>query len=650
MTGTALSPIAIPRTAPELFGAKPEIGMPAFGVAVEDFDVWREGYAGATVVVLQAGTTTKARIFSDPELASEIENPQVLLTFEDELGRRYGKWGTPVYSASPYWLQINDTGQTSVRRPPIVSLAGADTTYALAQSKRGLIQRTLRDWLDDRVDALAFGSMGDSPAENTATMAAAIGAAAAAGGGEVLLPPGSFEILPTTLPARVVLVGHGRGATVLRCMQAEPAVTIGGAAAGFRRLTLDGINLIPASVGVAGSAIRQVIFDDVEVKRFDIGLRFRGGQHNRWRDLYLTNCNRGADLLGHLNVGQTDAGSAWSDNQWLGGEVSFHTSHGVNVEFFDAQASDFVLQAVAFHDNSGIGLRLEGGQAIALRECSWYDNIINIDVRDDTDASKRPLNITWDLFAEGCWMRGGIARFTNTCRQVQFFRCDFADVTLDLVAPEEAILLRDCTEDAAVQISGSAGKVMRFAQNREGAAVGVSTDATAITAWERELEPGEVVLAEARVIGRQRNGVHHAIYHIEVGAQRPAADLAYDTQTVNFTVGAIMVGAISGARARIVADSDSGASGTLKLRDIDGTFVNGEIITDGSGGSATVSGALVLANAALAGSNTAIRAAVETDATWDCAFDASGGKLRLRVTGAASQTIEWTALVKIAVP
>lgn len=647
---TALSPIGIPRTAPAAFAPKPEIGLPPVGVAVEDFDVWRQGYAGATVVVLKAGTTTKARIFSDPELTIEIENPQVLLTLEDEVGRRYGKWSTAVYSASPYWLQINDTGQTSVRRPPLVSLAGADGTYTLAQSKRGLIQRTLRDWLDDRVDALAFGAMGDSPAENTATLTAAIGASAAAGGGEVLLPPGSFEILPTTLPARVVLVGHGRGATTLRCMQAEPAVTIGGAAAGFRRLTLDGINLVPASVGVAGSAIQQVIFDDVEVKRFDIGLRFRGGQHNRWRDLYLANCNRGADLLGHLNVGQTDAGSAWSDNQWLGGEVSFHTSHGVNVEFFDAQASDFVLQAVVFHNNSGIGLRIEGGQAIALRECSWYDNITNIDVRDDTDASQRPLNITWDLFAEGCWMLGGIARFTNTCRQVQFFRCDFADLVLNLVAPEEAILLRDCTEDAAVQITGSAGKVVRFAQNREGTCTGVSTDGTAITAWERDLEPGEVILAEARVIGRQRNGVNYAIYHIEAGATRPASNLDYDNQTVNFNIGEIIVGGVSGARARIVADTDAGTSGTLALRDIDGEFINGEVITDGLGGSATADGVLAFADAELAGSHTEIRAAVETNADWDCAFDVNGGKFRLRVTGDANETVEWTASVKIVVP
>lgn len=73
---------------------------------------------------------------------------------------------------------------------------------------------------------------------------------------------------------------------------------------------------------------------------------------------------------------------------------------------------------------------------------------------------------------------------------------------------------------------------------------------------------------------------------------RISQTLAYDAQTGNFTVGLKITGATSGATAIILQDSDSGATGTLTLGSITGTFQDNEIITDTSTGSATVNGTL----------------------------------------------------------
>lgn len=66
--------------------------------------------------------------------------------------------------------------------------------------------------------------------------------------------------------------------------------------------------------------------------------------------------------------------------------------------------------------------------------------------------------------------------------------------------------------------------------------------------------------------------------------------LKYKTQTVNFVVGGTLTGGTSGATAVVTADVDAGATGTLTLSTISGTFQNNEIITDGAGGSATADG------------------------------------------------------------
>ena len=67
--------------------------------------------------------------------------------------------------------------------------------------------------------------------------------------------------------------------------------------------------------------------------------------------------------------------------------------------------------------------------------------------------------------------------------------------------------------------------------------------------------------------------------------------LNFDAQTANFVVGETITGAISGATAIILEQSDVGVTGTLTLGSISGIFQDNEIITS-SLGSATVNGTL----------------------------------------------------------
>jgi hypothetical protein len=66
-----------------------------------------------------------------------------------------------------------------------------------------------------------------------------------------------------------------------------------------------------------------------------------------------------------------------------------------------------------------------------------------------------------------------------------------------------------------------------------------------------------------------------------------AREISYTDQTGNFTSGTLLTGADSGATAIILTDDDNVTTGTLTVYHIKGTFLEGEIITDDLGGSAT---------------------------------------------------------------
>jgi hypothetical protein len=73
---------------------------------------------------------------------------------------------------------------------------------------------------------------------------------------------------------------------------------------------------------------------------------------------------------------------------------------------------------------------------------------------------------------------------------------------------------------------------------------------------------------------------------------RISQTLAWDAKTGNFTTGLLLTGGTSGATATILEKSGDTATGTLTLGNISGTFLDNEVITDSSTGSATVNGTL----------------------------------------------------------
>lgn len=89
-----------------------------------------------------------------------------------------------------------------------------------------------------------------------------------------------------------------------------------------------------------------------------------------------------------------------------------------------------------------------------------------------------------------------------------------------------------------------------------------------------------------------RTGDYFFVTNILDGLWRIALTLAYDAQSVNFTVNRKLTGTTSGATAIVLQDSDSGATGTLTLGSVNGTFLDNEPITDTSGGAAVVNGTL----------------------------------------------------------
>ena len=71
-------------------------------------------------------------------------------------------------------------------------------------------------------------------------------------------------------------------------------------------------------------------------------------------------------------------------------------------------------------------------------------------------------------------------------------------------------------------------------------------------------------------------------------------ELNYESGTSDFTMGATLTGATSGATGVIKWFSGDTASGTLTLKEVSGTFHNGETITDDEGGSASANGTEIM--------------------------------------------------------
>lgn len=617
-------------------------------VQITEFALWKKGYAGAIVTAYKAGTTTKANLYTDEALTTAADNPQTLSS-QSISGETYGKFAQPLYTDQAYSIDIDSTDQTGVYRPSLTSLSGEDASAATVLATGATDSHTLADMMarfihvEDYGEFLPSSDPLASSSTNNATLTTAIGIAAANGGGDVIIPSGTFEFTSVTLSEGVRLVGHGHGATTLKSQTASTVITIGGDEAGLSAITIDGVNLQAGSVGLYAKAKNEIRLSQVLVKRFETGVHLQGGRKAEWYDLYISNCTTGAKLHGDNDAGGGADGDELRHNAWVGGLVDLCTTTGVELSYVDKKCWHNSIRDVGFESNTGTALNINGARFTVLVGCWWDSNTTNFAVADDSDITAATENTVIGLNFNGGSMNGGDASFTDTCQDVTLERMELSDVDFTLTLPANNIVVRDCIEDSLVSVLSDGTKWTRCRTIKGDApgASGVTTDATPTKAWSLELEPGQVGNLRAVVVANQRDGEGYGAYHINCSVRRPGSTLAYDAQTSNYTVGSILTGSTSGATARIVADSDAGASGTLTLRDIVGTFENNEEIADESGGNALVNGTISDQNAVLLGTSESVTADDESAVGLAAAFVASGSEIEIQVTGEAAKTYEW---------
>lgn len=622
-------------------------------VRISEFDIWRPGYGGAEVSIMVAGTTDLAPVFTDEALTQSAPNPQTLSSRSDPDGTNYGKFEFPLYTDESYFLDIADIEETGIQRPPLTSLVGEDASAATVTPTGSDQAITVADLVARQVYAANYGLLvtgeSGSAATNTATINLAI--AALTNGGEVILPSGKVKVNSLNVPSNIILCGQGKTSTILESILGATSFTITGNRAGFRKLTLDGNSLTADSVGILSVGNDETFFDEVMVKRFDTGMSFKGGSAHRWTDFSIENCDTGAKLHGDMNAGGGNNGDAFESLLWTGGKVTVCSTAGLDLSYEDALCRNINLCGVGFEDNTGTALKLNGSQFHQLDGCWFSGNTVNVDIQDD-DAillgAEVGDNQVIGVRFNGGFIDGGDFTVTDTAQEVILDTMRINNVEFNMNTPIlNYLYLLNCTE-SAVAIVGEGTKILRKRQTANGEGFGITTGNVATKAWSYTLEPGQIVAANARVIGKQRNGTDRAVYFLACGAYRPASTLAYDTQTANYTVGDILTGASSGATARIVADSDSGATGTLSLTDIVGVFLDNETITGSSGGSAKVNGILSNSNVSLdTVGSTHTRTDYETDGAYNANFVANGTELEVQVTGNTNETVEWTVSVDV---
>lgn len=619
---------------------------------IAEFDIWKPGYGGSPVSIFKAGTSTPANVFKDEDLTIPADNPITLLSMLAPDGTRYGKFPYPLYTNQSYYLDIAGIETTGVIRPELSSLDGEDASTATIKPNGSSTPTTLSKFASLQVFVSMYGEFvegaGGVASTNTATLALAI--AAAVNGGEVNIPTGTYKINSIEVPEGVLIKGMGRESTILQSVIGDKSFVIVGDRAGFKDITLDGVSLTTNSIGVFSARNNEIIFDSVMIKRFEVGMHFKGGYGHIWNDFSIQNTEYGAKLHGDTS----DSGASFEDCVWNGGIVSVATTKGIALEYIDAVCRNISFRNIGFESCSGIALEISGAQFLQFEGCWWNANTNDVVIKDD-DAPLTPLtayqNDVISVHFIGGRMKNGTFSVTGTCQDVILSSMSIEDVDITLTTPlKNFLVMKNCIEDSSVTVAGEATKLIRVNDTNNGGSFGVTTSNTATKAWSMELDPGQIGYFIARVVGRGRNTPQRAIYHIGCGGFRAGSSLAYDTQTANFSKGAVLTGATSGATARIQDDTDSGATGTLVLIDVKGEFLDNEIITDDNGtpGSATVNGSLTPSNAELdTTGNVNIRAIYETNANWVAAFVANGPEIQLMVTGDASQTVEWTIDVDV---
>lgn len=621
------------------------------GLLIPEFDLWRSGYGGNTVTVYVAGTTTLADLFLDLACTDPADNPQVLQSrYVDGIPEPFGKFEAPVYVATSYSLSISNGDRTGIALPALASLDDVDASRALISPRSGDNEFALTDYVERRIDLLNYGDFeasGDAT-NNTQTLETAIGVAAAIGGAYVYLPAGTYPTNPTSLPEGVVLVGARQSATALLVQSTNAAaITIGGDGAGLRDMVLDGVNQPSGSYGVDTLGKNAVVFQDVEIRRFDTGLRMRGGDGNRWVNFSIASCNTNILLSGDFDAATNGEGDNFHNLTWIGGAVAYATEIGLELRAVDGTCANLLFVGVQFEANLGTAIKVRGTHDTRFLNCWSHLNPIALDIDDNTDQPDPAVNTVSRFEWTGGYFDGGTIdttlSFSGTCQAVAFRQTEFKRADIDLAAPEAAIHLFDCITDAQTTVQGITQLLLRHSIDEGGTITGTSSGATTVVAWTEEVPPGESWIMDAKVYAKQSNGTDRGSWWITATIDRPAATLAYHSLAAAFTVGAIVTGETSGSSGRILDDT----AGTLTLNDVTGTFTNNEVITDTSGGDARASGTLSTTGTALSASgNEDIKTPDDgfTGATVE--FVANGNNAELQVTGVASADIIWTVALK----
>ncbi|MCC2688903.1 MAG: Pectate lyase superfamily protein, partial [Rhizobiaceae bacterium] len=593
--------------------------------------------------------TTLAPIFSDPDLTVPLVNPQVLLSKTDSLGARYGKFAKPVYVGQPYYLDINTTEQSGIRGVPLTSIDGVNASLGTATATGSTRARTLADRASDTIHALDYGAIGNSPTTNTATLTTAIGAAAARGGGYVRLPAGVIVFNQITIPQHVVLAGYGRAATILQSQVAGRAIELTGADSGLADLTLDGISLIDGSVGLYGRAINRVRLDNVEIKRFDKGVFFRGGRDHVYRSLDIVNNGSGISLRGDDDFVGTGVGDEFSGLDWFQGAVREHLGGGLDLTMFDMPVKHNVFHQVDFIDNlTEPAVLVTGASFSSFRHCYWEGNTVNMTVEDNADTTLLDRRVV-GLSIDGGQMVNGTLTLDGLCQDVVLERMELNGLEIQANVPDTQVLVRDCTEIDTL-ISGDTTKVVRFRTVNAGSVTGQTTNATPLVAWKTRLQPNEVVIVDCIATAEAINTTDHAAYAIIAAARQPPATLTFDERTAAFSVGKLLIGGTSGATGIITAATNA-TTGTISLASVEGTFLDNELLTEEGGtGGARVNGAMIHGVNTLVGTPLTTFTAESPDTlTWGLSFAVAQQELQLIVTGEAAKTIIWTINVRMTV-
>lgn len=626
--------------------------MAALRIGNGFFELWRAGYGGSLVTVYLPGTTTKASLFTDEALTIAAANPQTLQRFTQN-GITYGKLLVPIYVGVSHYLNIDALEQTGVVRLALTSVDGVDGSDLTVIATGSTQARALEARFADIVNAEDFGLIGpaQSAATNTATITAAIagGSAVSSNGARIQLPEGTYAFTQLTVPVGVILEGRGNGVTILQSQTGDKVITITGNGAGLARLTLDGVNLVVGSIGVYAKAKKRIVMEDVLIKRFETGGFMQGMRRSDWKTLDIDGCGTGMKLYGDNNASGGADGDELRQNVWDGGVVSNCTSKGIEVKYVDKKTWNNTLRNVGFESNPGTALWLEGVRYFKAPGCYWTGNVANLVIKDGTPTTAADVNTTIDVHFDGGSMSAGAVTLQDTLQDVIFDKMELSAVAFLLTLPGNDVVLRDCIEDSSVTVAGDGTRLAR-ARTMLGdfpGTFGLSTSATPVIAWAYKMAAGEVIHCHASVVAVGRNGIDYLSRHIGQTATRAGAALNYVTQTANFVVGDIITGATSGAKARIMADADAGATGTLTLKNITKEFLGGEVITGAAGGSATASGTLTYANSVLRGALTDIEAIIRSDAAMGAVFQVTADEMQILVTGAAAKTMEWTVSTRV---